>query len=133
MDSDVSKQTESKECENMVSVNEVYPQSEDGSIGDNWNYLNAKNVVSEELTDTDLTIKNAEVKKLGQGEEARNKIVLSFDETEKQLALNSTNSKIISEEFGDDTDEWTGNKISLMVVKKNFAGKLVDGIQVETL
>jgi hypothetical protein len=115
----------------MVSVNEVYPKSEDGSVGEN--YLNSKNVVSEELVDIDLTIKNAEVKKLGQGEEARNKIVLSFDETEKQLALNSTNSKIIAEKYGDDTDSWKGNQISLMVVKKNFAGKLVDGIQVETL
>ena len=115
----------------MVSVNEVYPQAE--SDGDNWNYLNSKNVLSEELVETELTIKNAEVKKLGQGEEARNKIVLSFEETDKQLALNSTNSKIIAESYGDDTDEWAGNKISLMVVKKNFAGKLVDGIQVETL
>ena len=118
----------------MVSVNEVYPKpSEDGSVGDTWNYLNAKNVKSEELVDTDLTIKNAEVKKLGQGDEARNKIVLSFGETEKRLALNSTNSKIIAEEYGDDTDEWAGKQITLSVVKKNFAGKLVDGIQVETL
>jgi hypothetical protein len=116
----------------MVSVNEVYPQPE-GDSKENWNYLNSKNVVTEELTDKELTIKNAEVKKLGQGEEARNKIVLSFDETDKQLALNSTNAKIIAEEFGDDTDSWAENQISLAVVQKNFAGRLVDGIQVVTL
>lgn len=117
----------------MVSVNEVYPQRAEDETGDNWNYLNSKNVVSEELVNIGLTIKHAEVKKLGQGEEARNKIVLSFDETAKQLALNSTNSKIIAEKYGEDTDSWVGNQITLMVVKKNFAGKLVDGIQVETL
>jgi len=110
----------------MVSVNEVYAEN-----GDNWNYLNSATVVSEHLENKALTIKNAEVKQLGNGEEARNKIVVSFDETDKQLALNSTNSKIIAEEFGDDTEEWAGNKISLMVVKKNFAGKLVNGIQVQ--
>jgi len=119
-----------RSVKNMVSVNEVYPQAEDGA---GENYLNSKNVVSEELVNIELTIKNAEAKKLGQGEEARNKIVLSFDETDKQLALNITNSKLLAEKYGDDTDLWKGKQISLMVVKKNFAGKLVDGIQVETL
>jgi hypothetical protein len=134
MGSDASKQTGSKECENMGNVNEVYARCvENGYAGDNWNYLNSTNIVSENLNNTMLTIKNAEVKKLGQGEDARNKVVLSFNETSKQLALNSTNSKIIAERYGDDTDRWTGKQITLIVVKKNFAGKLVDGIQVVTL
>ena len=118
----------------MANVIEVYRQYEENAYaGDNWNYLNSTNVVSENLNNTMLTIKNAEVKKLGQGEEARNKVVLSFNETPKQLALNSTNSKIIAAKYGDDTDRWTGKQISLIVVRKNFAGKLVDGIQVVTL
>jgi hypothetical protein len=118
----------------MANVTEVYPQYvETDYTGDNWNYLNSANIVSEKLDKTMLTIKNAEVKKLGQEEEARNKIVLSFQETNKLLALNSTNSKIIAEKYGDDTDRWTGKQITLIVVKKNFAGKLVDGIQVVTL
>ena len=134
MGSDASKQEESKECENMVNVMEVYRQYEENAYaGDNWNYLNSTNIVSEKLNNAMLTIKNAEVKKLGQGEEARNKVVLSFNETSKQLALNRTNSQIIAERFGDDSDLWTGKQISLIVVKKNFAGKLVDGIQVVTL
>jgi hypothetical protein len=134
MGSDASEQTESKECENMANVTEVYPRYvENGYAGENWNYLNSTNIVSENLNNTMLTIKNAEVKKLGQGEDARNKVVLSFDETPKQLALNSTNSKIIAERYGDDTDRWTGKQITLIVVKKSFAGKLVDGIQVVTL
>jgi hypothetical protein len=134
MGSDVSKQTESKECENMANVTEVCPRYvKNGYAGENWNYLNSSNVVSENLSNTMLTIRNAEVKKLGQGEEARNKVVLSFNETSKQLALNSTNSKIIAERYGDDTDRWTSKQITLIVVKKSFAGKLVDGIQVVTL
>jgi hypothetical protein len=134
MGSNASKQTEPKECENMANVIDVYRQYEENAFaGDNWNYLNSTNIVSENLNNTMLTIKTAEVKKLGQGEEARNKVVLSFNETSKQLALNSTNSKIIAEKHGDDTDLWTGKQISLIVVKKTFAGKLVDGIQVVTL
>ena len=118
----------------MANVTEVYPQYvETDYAGDNWNYLNSTNIVSENLNNTMLTIKSAEVKKLGQGEDAKNKIVLSFNETSKQLALNSTNSKIIAEKYGDDTERWTGKQITLIVVKKNFAGKLVDGIQVVTL
>jgi hypothetical protein len=134
MGSDASEQTESKGCENMANVTEVYPKNVgNGYAGDNWNYLNSSNVVSENLNNTMLTIKSAEVKKLGQGEEARNKVVLSFNETSKQLALNSTNSKIIAERYGDETGRWAGKQISLIVVKKSFAGKLVDGIQVVTL
>lgn len=118
----------------MANVTEVYPPYlENGYAGENWNYLNSTNVVSENLNNTMLTIRKAEVKKLGQGEDARNKVVLSFNETSKQLALNSTNSKIIAEKYGEDTDRWAGKQITLIVVKKNFAGRLVDGIQVVTL
>jgi hypothetical protein len=117
----------------MANVTEVYPQYVEKEYnGQNWNYLNSTNIVSENLNNTMLTIKSAEVRKLG-GEDARNKVVLSFNETPKQLALNSTNSKIIAEKYGDDTDRWTGKQITLIVVKKNFQGKLVDGIQVVTL
>jgi hypothetical protein len=134
MGSDGSKQQNPRSVKNVANVMEVYRQYEDNAFaGDNWNYLNSTNIVSENLNNTMLTIKSAEVKKLGQGEEARNKVVLSFNETSKQLALNNTNSKIIAEKHGDDTDLWTGKQISLIVVKKNFAGKLVDGIQVVTL
>jgi hypothetical protein len=130
MGSDASKQEEPKECENMVNVNEVYPQYVESMYSGDWNYLNSTNIVSENLNNTMLTIKSAEARKIGQGEEAKTKVVLSFDETSKQLALNSTNSKIIAEKYGDETDLWTGKKVTLIVVKKNFAGKLVDGIHV---
>jgi F0F1-type ATP synthase alpha subunit len=120
-----------RSVKNMVNVNQVYRQYRENA-GER-NYLNATSVVSENLNNTMLTIKNGEVRKLGQGEEARNKIVLSFNETDKQLALNISNSKIITQQYGDDSDLWTGKQITLVVVKKNFAGKLVDGIQVETL
>jgi hypothetical protein len=122
-----------RSVKNMVDVSEVYPQYAETEAGDNRNYLNSTNVVSEKLCNTMLTIKSAEIRKLGQGEEARNKIILSFDETSKQLALNSTNSRIIAERYGDDTDLWMSKRISLIVVKKNFAGRLVDGIQVVAL
>jgi hypothetical protein len=134
MDSNVSRQQNPRSVKNMVNVIEVYPQySETEYTGDDWNYLNSTNIVSENLNNTPLTIKSAEVKRLGQGEEAKNKIVLSFNETSKQLALNRSNGSLIAERFGDNTDLWTGKQISLLVVKKNFAGKLVDGIQVVTL
>jgi len=118
----------------MPNVTEVYRQYVDSdSAGDSWNYLNSTNVVSENLNNTTLTIKSAELKMFGQGDEARDKIVLSFNETPKRLALNSTNSRIIAEKHGDNTDQWASKQIRLIVVKKNFAGKLVDGIQVVTL
>lgn len=102
----------------MVEISDVY----------GGNYLNAATLKSEGLVNKSLTIDGAEIVELG-ATNPRPKVVLSFKETEKRLPLNKTNAGIISEVFGDETDVWVGKQIYLRITKRNFQGKIVDGIE----
>lgn len=104
----------------MVLVDEVY----------GGNYISAASLKSEKLVNKLLTISSAETMEIGQGEKSKTKIALSFKEIEKRLLLNKTNAAILSENFGNETDEWVGKKIKLNITKVNFQGSIVDGIGV---
>lgn len=104
----------------MVLVDEVY----------GGNYINAATLKSERLVNKLLTISGAGTMEIGQGEKSKNKIALSFKEIEKRLILNKTNAAILSESFGNETDEWIEKKIKLNITKVNFQGSIVDGIGV---
>jgi hypothetical protein len=59
------------------------------------------------------------------------KWVLWFEETEKGMVLNKTNSKMISQLLlSDDTDDWVGRKIILFPTQVDFQGDQVDAIRV---
>lgn len=60
----------------------------------------------------------------------RDKLVVSFIETGKRLPLNKTNALFLSEELGDETNDWRGARIVLGVEKTMFQGKRVEGIRV---
>ena len=93
------------------------------------NYLNAIALKSEKLVDKLLTIGKAEIVELGITN-PKPKVVLSFKETEKGLPLNKTNAKILSEQFGDETDLWINKQIRLRITKRQFQGNIVDAIEV---
>jgi hypothetical protein len=59
------------------------------------------------------------------------KPALSFQEHEKRLLLNRTNSNIIAESYGDDTDAWRGKRIQLYAARVEFKGDIVDAIRVQ--
>jgi len=74
-----------------------------------------------------VTISKVEVKEFDDG----NKIVLHFQGKDKQLVCNRTNCSIIAENLGtQETDEWTGQTVQLMVKRVEFQGKLVPAIRV---
>lgn len=60
----------------------------------------------------------------------RDRMVISFVETNKRLPLNKTNALFLAEELGDDTDDWRGAKLVLGVEKTMFQGKRVPCIRV---
>lgn len=64
-------------------------------------------------------------------EDEPKKLVLTFEETVSELALNATNRKMLVEFFGDETDDWTGQRIGLYKGKANFGGNLVDSIKID--
>lgn len=70
----------------------------------------------------EVTVVNGEIISLGEDE----KVVLSFAETEKQLALNKTRLSFMIGNFGEDTDEWKDKKILLhaqQLTSGKFAGQ----------
>lgn len=59
------------------------------------------------------------------------KPVLYFQGHERGIVLNKTNSSIIAEMYGDETDDWEGKKIVIYPARVEFQGKIVDAIRVK--
>jgi len=75
-------------------------------------------------------VHQANVAKEGAPEEMR--WVMSFDEVDKPLVLNSTNGQILAQITGSpESDGWTGTKVVLYHDPNvSFGGKLVGGIRI---
>ncbi len=58
------------------------------------------------------------------------KVIVRLSGVETPLVLNQTNLNILTEKYGDNSDDWINHKVTLNVVKVTFNGNLVDGIQV---
>lgn len=58
------------------------------------------------------------------------KWVLYFQETDKGLVLNKTNTRTIAALYGDDTDDWLDRPITLYPTWVDFQGKQVEAIRV---
>lgn len=78
-----------------------------------------------------LTIKEIKEERIGQGKDADDKWVLYFQERDKGLVLNKTNTGIIAALYGDDTDDWEGKLISLYATEVQFQGEMVEAIRVK--
>ena len=63
------------------------------------------------------------------GEKTRG--IVSFRETERQLALNRTNAVCIVAMFGRETDCWVGKRVTLYPAKARFGAEVVDAIRVK--
>jgi hypothetical protein len=60
-----------------------------------------------------------------------NKLVLKFTGKDKQLVANKTNSTLISQLHGDDTDDWIGQEIQIYNDPTvTMSGQVVGGIRV---
>jgi hypothetical protein len=100
-------------------------------VGAKANYLNVAKAKELGVLEKSLTIKDVTEEKIAkEGEKEKKKLLLHFAETDAGLVLNSTNNAIISDAYGDDTDNWLKKKIKLRISKVMFQGKMVDGLQV---
>ena len=75
-------------------------------------------------TPTIVTIKGSEIKELG--DEKEQKVVLSFNELDKQLPCNKTRLKAMVKHFGPETSQWTGQRVMIYgqeLVSGKFQGK----------
>ena len=100
-----------------MRISEAYPSK----------YLKAADLDGQ---DRAVSIRACIQEELGQGSEMEVKPVLYFDGGQKGLVLNKTNAQAIAEDYGDDTEAWTGREIVLFIQKVTFQGKLTPAIRV---
>ena len=89
-------------------------------------FFRAKDLQGQKLR---LTIKDVELRhfEANKDNEAKDKLVISFDETDKLLPVNTTNANILFDEIDEDTDNWIGALIVLYVGET----KLGPGVKVK--
>lgn len=80
-----------------------------------------------------VTIEQANVEILGQGEKAAQKIVLKFGKVKQRLPLNKTNAQVLASAWGPMTDNWLGKQVDLRPEKVLFSGSMVDSIRVHAV
>lgn len=96
--------------------------------------LGSKNFKSDDLLQGDFTLLIDEVTQEGFKQEdgyMAKKLVLTFRGTDKRFISNTTNSNIMFDMLGDDTDDWVGQRITLHLGKTNYQGKRVNCIEVK--
>ncbi len=91
------------------------------------NYIKANDLDGEPWL---LTIRTCKSEVLGQGNDKKSKLVVHFDEAQKGLILNKTNSNVIAGAYGDETDDWEGEPVEIYPTEVEFKGNRVDGIRI---
>lgn len=79
-----------------------------------------------------MTIKNVKLEDMP-GDDGQQKWVLYFREEAKGMALNVTTIRVLEQAFGDDSDQWIGNKVKVYVDPNvSFGGRVVGGLRLRT-
>lgn len=99
----------------MPRLNDMFPSK----------FLTAADLDGKNVT---VTISGVEMEKMRDGAV---KPCLTTDELDKGFICNKTNAKTIGSLYGDDTDDWIGQRITLYAAKVLFDGEMVDSIQVK--
>jgi hypothetical protein len=76
-----------------------------------------------------LTIRRVQYEEVAHNEK---KLVCYFTQRDKGLVLNKTNGQTIAELYGDDTDEWYGQSITIYPAEVLFNQQIVPGIRVRS-
>jgi len=67
---------------------------------------------------------------VGQGDDKELRPALAFEGTDRKLVLNKTNIGSLVEFFGGETDDWIGQKVSLIGDFTQYAGKTVKALRI---
>jgi hypothetical protein len=105
-----------------MKLNEAFPSS----------FLKSADVteVGGEMT---LTIAKVEMKDFDNDSGGKDhKLIVCFT-NEKQIVCNKTNGTTLGEMFGNETDDWIGKSITLIVQNVDFAGKSTPAIRIRNL
>lgn len=91
-------------------------------------YVKAADLGGKHVT---LTIEKLVVEELGHGAEKENKPVLYFHKATKGLILNRTNAMAVAALYGDESDHWTGKRITIYATRIRAFGAMQDVIRVK--
>lgn len=94
------------------------------------NFLKADDLQGKSFT---VTIADVALEELGQGAQKDTKLVLTFQGKTKKMILNKTNAGAVSKLYGDETDNWIGQQITLSPREVEFQGQPVLAIRVSIL
>lgn len=103
-----------------MKLSEAFPSS----------FLKADDLNNQSVT---VEISSVELTELGQGRDKETKLLVSFRGKEKKLVCNKTNASTIAKLYGDDTDGWIGNKVTLQPREVEFQGDMVLAIRVSLM
>lgn len=98
----------------MPKISDAYPSK----------YVSAADLDEQDMV---LTIASIDTQAF---EDGTTKLVLFSHETTKGLVLNKTNARTIAAMYGDDTDEWSGRRITIYPTWVDFAGKQTEAVRV---
>ena len=74
-----------------------------------------------------LTISNVKLDQI----DGQNKLIVEFQNEQSALVCNKTNSTAIAEVYGEETDNWSGKRIALIVDRVAFQNSIVDAIRIK--
>ena len=97
-------------------------------------FFPSKFLKASDLTNTPLivTICGVTTDIIGQGNEARTKLIIQFSELPRGLVVNKTNFNVLVElTRSQDSDVWLGRRVQLVVTLVDFNGKRVPAIRIE--
>jgi hypothetical protein len=100
-----------------MNVNEAFPSK----------YIKASDIGDKAVT---VTIEKITVEDVVQGQKKEEKIVLHFRGKDKGLVCNKTNASTIAKLYGDETEDWIGQRITLVSREVEFQGESVMAIRV---
>ena len=86
-------------------------------------YLKAADLQGRTVT---VIMERVEVREVGDGP----KPVLYFEGKEKGLVLNKTNSNTVAAIYGDETDDWMGQPLTLFEAQVDYQGRQVPAVRV---
>jgi hypothetical protein len=79
-----------------------------------------------------VTIAGVMTDVIGQGADAKTKLIIQFSELPRGLVLNKTNFNVLVELTGSqDSDVWLGRRVQLVVTRVDFQGTRVPAIRIE--
>lgn len=86
-------------------------------------YLKAADLQGRQVT---VTISHIKLEEVG----GEHKPVMYFAGKERGLVLNKTNAMMIADTYGDETDAWQGQPVTLFEARVDFQGRTVAAIRV---